>query len=239
MTKQIPWVRITAEGVAIVVSILLAFGIQAWWERAEERRDVREALQAVLGELDAAREDLEFAGRNHQRRLSNTEVLLAILESSQMDETLVVSDTLLVGLFGQSVSEPPTAVVGAFISSGFIDQLSSGDLRRSLLSWIPLVEDQRDDEVTSREFQAGELQPYLRAEFDVISAQRQRMGLGGDPDREPSATVGRGDTEIRSTMRFRNLVSWQLRWLRLNTRQSGELVRHGEDLDGMVRAEIR
>jgi len=31
-TRSIPWPRILAEGVAIVLSILLAFGIQAWGE---------------------------------------------------------------------------------------------------------------------------------------------------------------------------------------------------------------
>ncbi len=32
MTKQIPWRRVFVEGVVIVGSILLAFGIQAWWD---------------------------------------------------------------------------------------------------------------------------------------------------------------------------------------------------------------
>ncbi len=31
MTRQIPWLRVFAEGVVIVVSVLLAFGIDAWW----------------------------------------------------------------------------------------------------------------------------------------------------------------------------------------------------------------
>ena len=34
--KQIQWVRIFSEGTAIVVSILLAFAIDAWWERRSE-----------------------------------------------------------------------------------------------------------------------------------------------------------------------------------------------------------
>ena len=42
MTRQIPWLRVFVEGVVIVGSILLAFGIEAWWDdhqdRAEEQR---------------------------------------------------------------------------------------------------------------------------------------------------------------------------------------------------------
>ena len=32
MTRQIPWLRVFVEGVVIVGSILLVFGIDAWWE---------------------------------------------------------------------------------------------------------------------------------------------------------------------------------------------------------------
>jgi len=33
-TRQIPWLRVFVEGVVIVVSILLAFGIEAWWHES-------------------------------------------------------------------------------------------------------------------------------------------------------------------------------------------------------------
>ncbi|MDX1570405.1 MAG: hypothetical protein R3200_07960 [Xanthomonadales bacterium] len=36
---KLPWLRILAEGTTIVVSILLAFAIDAWWQgRAERHR---------------------------------------------------------------------------------------------------------------------------------------------------------------------------------------------------------
>ena len=37
MSRPIPWLRVFAEGAVIVVSILLAFGIDAWWEGRQER----------------------------------------------------------------------------------------------------------------------------------------------------------------------------------------------------------
>ncbi len=45
MKPQIPWLRVFVEGVVIGGSILLAFGIQAWWEG----RGVRVQDQALLG----------------------------------------------------------------------------------------------------------------------------------------------------------------------------------------------
>ncbi len=37
MTRQIRWLRVLVEGVVIVGSILLAFGIQAWWDGRQKQ----------------------------------------------------------------------------------------------------------------------------------------------------------------------------------------------------------
>ncbi len=47
MKAQIPWLRVFVEGVVIVLSILLAFGLQAWWDGVQEREQESEALEAL------------------------------------------------------------------------------------------------------------------------------------------------------------------------------------------------
>ena len=42
----IPWGRLVAEGAAIVISILLAFSIDAWWDN---RKDIAEEREILLG----------------------------------------------------------------------------------------------------------------------------------------------------------------------------------------------
>jgi len=49
--RTIPAVRLLAEGIVIVASILLAFGIDAWWDAREVREDTRAHLNAVGIEL--------------------------------------------------------------------------------------------------------------------------------------------------------------------------------------------
>jgi hypothetical protein len=51
MTKEIPWGRVLVEGVVIVASILLAFGVDAWWAERAEKRAEREELANVRQEL--------------------------------------------------------------------------------------------------------------------------------------------------------------------------------------------
>jgi len=52
-TRSIPWPRILAEGFAIVVSILLAFGIQAWWEGRQERALELKYVERLRADLEA------------------------------------------------------------------------------------------------------------------------------------------------------------------------------------------
>ena len=50
LSKQIPWLRVFVEGVVIVGSILLAFGLQAWWDGQVDRQ----TELTILGELHTA-----------------------------------------------------------------------------------------------------------------------------------------------------------------------------------------
>lgn len=66
MTSSIPWPRVFVEGVVIVSSILLAFGIEAWWARTESHRN---AL-AELGTVHKARAQLQDAVHWRERERS-------------------------------------------------------------------------------------------------------------------------------------------------------------------------
>ena len=55
MKPQIPWLRVFVEGVVIVGSILLAFGIDAWWEGRQEREREATYLSALVAEVERNR----------------------------------------------------------------------------------------------------------------------------------------------------------------------------------------
>ena len=66
--NRIPWLRIAVEGVLIVVSILLAFGIDAWWDRNRDDDARRELVAALRAEFLAGSEELARAQSLHRRR---------------------------------------------------------------------------------------------------------------------------------------------------------------------------
>jgi hypothetical protein len=47
LKSQIPWLRVFVEGVVMVGSILLAFGIQAWWDGRQDELQLRRGLAGV------------------------------------------------------------------------------------------------------------------------------------------------------------------------------------------------
>jgi len=54
MTQQrVPWLRLSLEGVVVVASILLAFGIDAWWDGRQAIRDEDELLVGLREEASA------------------------------------------------------------------------------------------------------------------------------------------------------------------------------------------
>ncbi len=53
MNRQVPWLRVFVEGVVIVASILMAFGIERWWDGRQEADAEADYLQRVSADLDA------------------------------------------------------------------------------------------------------------------------------------------------------------------------------------------
>ena len=88
--REIPWPRIFAEGAAIVVSILLAFAIQAWWEGANERDEEQRILSALCSEFTANLEQIES---ELQYRAAANQYIQAIFDAAN-DQAAAVPDEI-------------------------------------------------------------------------------------------------------------------------------------------------
>ena len=134
MTRPpIPWLRVVAEGAVIVVSILMAFGIDATWDYRSERREEVELLTGIRNEferlgLQARTEaDITEAGRtNAVRALEMTAGQLAGLDPDTA--TLI----LIVPIHRSFVNELPFAALRSAFSSGRLALLRSNELRTTL-----------------------------------------------------------------------------------------------------------
>lgn len=90
---QVPGKRILVEGEVIVVSILLAFSIDAWWDNRIEPQREREQLVSMRAEFHASLSGLDNVLLAIQRHAENIETLIAILKAAG-DEPVVVPGPL-------------------------------------------------------------------------------------------------------------------------------------------------
>jgi hypothetical protein len=172
--------RLMAEGTAIVVSVLLAFAIQAWWEQRRERAEEVRLLIAVLDEMRSNLSALEGNRAFHLAVLSadNTALRLAGLDPRSL--TVEYADSLIADLSWWNGSTSwATGAVSALTSSGRLSAIRDEPLRRIFAEWPKRVDMVRAAEDQEYDFFIGVFMPYIRKEgslAQISDAIRTRPG---------------------------------------------------------------
>lgn len=138
-TKTIPWKRISAEGVAIVLSILLAFSIDAWWDRQVEKNSLVEYLSSFEEELIASREDIERTLSLSVGVLETTDNIFQLLSNDGMENPPASLARTLGSVYK---IHSPVLATGAYedmVSSGNMRLISDRNLSVSINQYIQIV----------------------------------------------------------------------------------------------------
>ena len=155
------WKYLTLEGVLIVLSVLLAFGINEWRRDSAEREVTHRAIETVRREILANQVELEVALANHERVLEqmrsegddeNFGIRPAVLRNSawstaqatgatvQMDYEITETAAMLHELQNLQKEAQRFAFEQLFAISRTAAQLPSADVQRLRLStWSSLV----------------------------------------------------------------------------------------------------
>jgi len=158
--RRLPWLRILIEGVVIVVSILLAFGIDAWWEEQQDQAEEQRILSALLDEFIENNDILATTGEGHRREVRAMEDLLAAAESDELPATATL-DTIFAKTLYVKHYNPRTGALSSTISSGRINLVRNSELRNRLAGWDAVISDLVLDEQTRRDFVFHEFLPAL------------------------------------------------------------------------------
>lgn len=156
------WSRVVAEAMLIVFSILLAFGIEAWWSQRGEREAEAEALQGLRDDFVESLERLELARAGHDDVRAASVRLLGMTGPDAVQTTPdLTMDTLVMRLIAYPKVFPVTATYDALIASGRIDLLESAELRRELALWSTTIADLREEERDAFRQMDERLLPFL------------------------------------------------------------------------------
>ena len=164
MTKRIPWLRVLLEGLVIVSSILLAFGIDAWWEDVKDGRSEAAYLSRLEADLRVDLSEWDGQGPALSRKQAALDRALSWIQSP--DETPQAIDQLLEDLAqgtmfayeGGFVAQ--SATFDELISSGTLGLLSP-EVRTALQNYFRLVENPpSSSSCASDGFRTGDVRPH-------------------------------------------------------------------------------
>lgn len=134
-------VRMLLEGTAILLSILLAFSIDAAWDQRQEREADVTRLSALYGELQTHKVLLAEAIAAHRATVEYGYELIGLLSAKPSSGEASRITELLNGLLNYYRINAPFGSLETAISSGAIARMEIVDLASSLASWPTVIED--------------------------------------------------------------------------------------------------
>lgn len=176
--RQIPWRRILLEGAVIVVSILLAFSIDAWWDNRIEQQREREQLVSMRAEFQASLPGLDEILTSVQGHAKDIESLIALLKAAG-DKPVLIPGPLLGSAITWRTSDVSTSTLDALMASGDLNLLRNAELRANLAGLPAFLLDVTEDEIIAQTFAETEMSVFLAREGLAEIAYANRSGVPG------------------------------------------------------------
>ena len=179
--NRIAWKRVFVEGLTILVSILLAFSIDAWWanrnDRAEERRLLISLREELATNVESFQSGVVF-------RTAVGEAAFEILEIAEGAKPIPSSsevDQLIGSLNWWNSSSPSIGVLKTVAQSGKLSLITDESLRAEIASIESTYESLRAVESQAYDTFKQAWMPYLYSHghiAQVSNAQRSAPGSG-------------------------------------------------------------
>lgn len=139
--RTVSWRRLTAEGMVIVASILLAFSIDAWWDSRGDSVQARALVTALSEDIATTGERFGEARAAYETVLESMERVLTYAEAGPLPESEWAQvDTVLSRVFYSiNTFEPPMGAVETVLNSGRLDLFRDQELLGELTRWTSTI----------------------------------------------------------------------------------------------------
>lgn len=188
--SNIAWGRLFAESAAIVVSILLAFAIDAWWADRQDRVEEVRILEALKAEFEDNARRLPDRVFNHQRSADSAAALLEAFRPAVRSGPVAVKKYLVLYASDYGSFDPSRGAFDAMLQSDGLRYIQNPEIRRALAEWPSYLNDAIENETLLRTIWG----PRLFGEF----SKHIDMGLMSDMEAcyDPGTDAVCPETEI-------------------------------------------
>ena len=172
-SQIVSWRRLGIESLAVLVSILLAFSIDAWWDGYQERGREADLLMAMASDFEASRPQLQDRLGLAKRAARANGLFLDALATQPPGTTLTVPDSLIMSALTGPTYEPSTNALDAALASGEIELIRNQELRSQLAIWRRTLSDTAEDEIEVRRITNEQVVPELSSSIGFLNPHPQ------------------------------------------------------------------
>ena len=190
-TNHIQWKRLSAEGAAIVVSILLAFSIEAWWDNNQDRSEEQGILLGLKSEFE---QNLAFIETELSYRNAVIDSILKIFDASAAKTSIEPKklDELIGDVTWWSNIEYARGAIDGLLQSGGLSLIENEELRRVLASMPSRYDSTERAELNDRYTTVDVVIPFLNTHASLsqiantMAKGRPGTGLSSTPPVYPA-----------------------------------------------------
>jgi len=231
------WKRLAIEAPVIVISILLAFAIDAWWQERSERTAELNLLERLRADYLEIPTDLQLVEGEHREARDACIFLLNMPLGESLPTTPEVDRKVAVVFLASRTFNPGAGAVASFLSGEGARLVRNPLLADKLFAWPGLLEDLQEEEANLQKAVAERWSPYIASRVNVgpyIATFGQIMqGIPGDvsaPMKRRTLTV---DEE------FVNYVLDRFKWQQIALRDFEPVHSAVDDILALIDDELR
>jgi hypothetical protein len=139
------FVKSAKEAAVIIVSILVAFSLDAWWERVQVERDVQDILQAI-------RVETEINLTKLRESAAHRELIIEAMTTSLQNQDQGTRGINNIAIIEFEDFEPSSGAMDTLVATGLLAEVENSELRLLLGTSASLIKDLNERESRALEF---------------------------------------------------------------------------------------
>ena len=224
-----------------MISILVAFALDAWWDDRQLEQETAEDLAIVEFELTENIRLVQVTLDILDLVVTSSKIILADLELHPDSETVEIDDTtILWGLFSNPTLDPSLGGTDAWIANGRLGGLDSPMLRKRLASVRGKVEDVVEEQRIAREIAVREIYPQIKDQVGDLEIVREMVAAGLNPRQSTSVqpVTASSTISVPNSSALRFLLQARLIWYEASIHETSDFQTELEEIHAMLREEM-